>query len=95
MLTLCQLDQQVHTSMKELEQLECLRSDDSPRCPMIPIVLIHIGSQVKTKQSQSYKFKNIAKTSIFDILQYTLHTTHLLKLPDKMCKYEMDPASIV
>ena len=24
-----------------------------------------------------------------------LHTTHLLKLLDKMCKYEMDPMSIV
>ena len=26
----------------------------------------------------------------FDILQATLHVTHLLKLPDKMYDYEMD-----
>ena len=29
------------------------------------------------------------------MLPITLHATHLLKLLDKMCKYEMDPASIV
>ena len=28
-------------------------------------------------------------------MKQTLHKTHLLKLLDKMCKYEMDPASIV
>ena len=31
----------------------------------------------------------------FWILKQTLHATHLLKLLDKMCKYEMDPTSIV
>ena len=51
-----------------------------PRRPMIiPILLIHIESQVKTRQSQNYKFKEFAKTSN-------------LKLLHKMCKY---PASIV
>ena len=33
--------------------------------------------------------------SNFKIFQKTQHATHLLKLVDKMCKYEMDPASIV
>ena len=28
-------------------------------------------------------------------MEQTLHTTHLLKLLDKLCKYEMDPTSIV
>ena len=56
----------------------------------LPILLSHIGSQVKRRQSQSYKFKEFAK-----ILKQTLHATHLLKLLDKMCKYEMDPTSIV
>ena len=32
---------------------------------------------------------------MFGILQWTLHTTHFLKLLDKMCKYVMDLASIV
>ena len=53
----------------------------------------HIRSPVKTRQSESYKFKEFAKTSNYWILK-TLHTTHL-KLLDKMCKYEMNPASIV
>ena len=28
-------------------------------------------------------------------IKKNLHVTHFLKLLDKMCKYEMDPASIV
>ena len=52
-------------------------------------------SQVKTRQSQSYKFKKIAKNPIFLILQLTLHVTHLLKLLDKMYKYDMDPTRTV
>ena len=55
----------------------------------------HIGSQVKRWQSQSYKFKEFAKISNFWILKQTFHATHFLKLLDKMCKYEMDPMSIV
>ena len=35
------------------------------------------------------------KNSNFWILKRALHATHLLKLLDKMCKYEMDPMSIV
>ena len=44
-------------------------------------------------QSQSYKFKKIAKNSNFVILQETLHATHLLKLLDKMYKYEIESES--
>ena len=57
--------------------------------------LSYIGSQVKRRQSQSYKFKEFDKISIFCILKQPLHATHLVKLLDKMCKYEMDPMSIV
>ena len=46
-----------------------------------------------TRQSQSYIFEKFAKNSNFKILQWSLHATHLLKLLNKMCKYEMDPAS--
>ena len=36
-----------------------------------------------------------SEDSNFLILKRALHATHLLKLLDKMCKYEMDPMSIV
>ena len=46
--------------------------------------------------SQSYKFKEFAKNLNFEFWKKkTLHAAHLLKLLDKMCKYEMDLASIV
>ena len=69
--------------------------DTPTTTPWLPILVINIRSRVKTRQSQSYKFKKIAKNSNFEILQQTLHTTHLLKLLDKMCKYEMDPTRTV
>ena len=50
------------------------------------------NGQRRARQSQSYKFKEFAKTSNFLILNKTLHTTHLLKSLDKMCEYEMDSA---
>ena len=77
----------------QLEQLERLRSEITPTAPWLPI--IHIRSQVKTKQTESYKLKKIAKYSKFEILHKTLHAAHLLKLLDKMYKYEMDPTRTV
>ena len=71
----------------KLEQLERLRFEDTPTTLWLPILLSHIGSQVKRRQSQSYKFKEFAKIPNFYILKQTLHMTHLLKLLDKMCKY--------
>ena len=64
---------------------------DTPAAPWLPILVIHIRFQVKKRQSQSCKFWKIAKNSNFEILQETLHTPHLLKLPDKICKDQMDP----
>ena len=78
-----------------LIQLECLRSEIHTAATWLPILVIHIRSQVKRKQSQSYKFKKIAKNSNFEILQETLHKTNPLKLLDKMYKYEMDPSKTV
>ena len=93
---------------KKIEQLECLCSEDT-WCPMTthtiidqfildpkPILLTSsywIPSQNKT--NQNYQIKEFAKTSNFWILRKAVHTTHLLKLLDKVCKYEMDPISIV
>ena len=70
-----------------LDKPECLRSEIPPAAPWLPLLLIHIRSQVKTRR-QSYKFKKIAKNSNFWILQKTWHMTHLLNLLDE---YEMDP----
>ena len=77
------------------ERLECLRSEIPPAAPWLPILVIHIRSQVKTRQSQSYKFKKNAKNSNFEILRETLHATHPMKLLDKKYKYEMDPTRTV
>ena len=80
--------------------LDCTRTTRTPAfweipvTPWLPILVIHIRSLVKRTQSQSHKFK-IAKNSNFKTLQATSHATHLLKLLDKMCKYELDPARIV
>ena len=58
-------------------------------------LVIHIRSKVNTRQSHSYNFKKIAKNYEFEILHETLHMTHLLKLLNKMYKYEMDPTRTV
>ena len=79
----------------KLEQLERLRSEDAPAASWLPILLSHIGSQVRRRQSQSYKFEEFAKISNFLILKQTSHATHFLKLLDKMCKYERNPMGIV
>ena len=41
----------------KLEQLERLCSEIPPAAPWLPILVIHIRPQVKTRQSQSYKLK--------------------------------------
>ena len=41
----------------KLEQLERLRFEIPHTAPWLPILVIHIRSQLKTRQSQSYKFK--------------------------------------
>ena len=67
---------------------------DTPAAPWLPILVIHIRSQVKTRQSHSYNLKQIAKNLNFEILQEILHATHL-KLLGKMYKYKMDPTRTV
>ena len=79
----------------QLQQWECLRSEIPPAVPWLPVLVIHIRSQVKTIQSQSYKFNKIAKILNSETLQDTLHAAHLLGLLGKMYKYEMDPARTV
>ena len=76
----------------ELEQLERLHSEILPAAPWLSILVIHIRSQVKSRQSQSYYLKKLPKIAI---LQKTLNATYLLKLLGKMYEYEMDPTRIV
>ena len=71
----------------KLEQPECLHSEDTPHCLMIThtiesywftsqatSLLSHIGSQIKRRQSQSYKFQEFANFSNYWILHCARHT---------------------
>ena len=55
--------------LPELEQLERLLSEIPPAAPWLPTLGIHINSQVKTRQSQSYKLKKNDKNLNFENLQ--------------------------
>ena len=83
----------------KLEQLERLRSEDNPPPSPPPhrFMITHTieSYYIPRRQSQSYKFEEFAKISNFWIFKQTLHATHFLKLLDQMCKYEIDPMSIV
>ena len=46
---------------KKTVQLERLRSEIPPAAPWLPILVIHIRSQVKRRQGQRYKFKKNAQ----------------------------------
>ena len=75
-----------HETQLQLEQQECLRSDDTPCRPVITHTInsYWIPSQNKTKSM--LQFFNVEKP---------LHMTHLRKLFDNMCPCEMDPVNIV
>ena len=70
---------------------------DTRRWPMITHTRDshEIPSQNKTKSKLQILKKKITQNSNFEILQETLHVTHLLKLLDKMYKHEMDPTRTV
>ena len=79
----------------KLEQLEHLRSKIPP--PPHDYPYWWFTSESKSKQTKS-KFQiliNCQKFIFFCNRAKTLHATHLLKLLDKMYKYEMDPTRIV
>ena len=93
----CVLKTAVSTGVEiKVEQLECLCSEYNPSCPMITHTIDLYWIPVRTRQSQSYIYKQFVKIYIFLIStkRYT-HNAHLLKLCDNMCKYEMDLASVV
>ena len=82
--------QTVCTHLKKLEQLERLRSEDTPRCPIItpyywPVYFdsqVHIIDQLisdpKSKQGESRKIRKISEK--IEILEfcYKLNTRHTL-----------------
>ena len=71
---------------QELEQLECLHSDGFPPPPNdYPYHWVILDPKSKEDKVKVTNLKNLPK----------FHATHLLKLLDKMCKYDMDPMSIV
>ena len=57
--------------LKQLEQLECLHSQDTPTAPWLPIPFIHIRSR-----SPSYIFKEFVKTSNVWILKQKFNRRH-------------------
>ena len=65
----------------ELEQLECLHSENTPCRPMITHTMDSYQDKVKITN-----LKSLPKIQILEFWH---------KLLNKMCKYEMDPASIV
>ena len=75
---------QIITEVK-LEQLERLRSEIPPTAPWLPILVVHIRSQVKTRQIQI--LKNCQKIKFWNFARNFTR--------DKMYKYEMDPTRTV
>ena len=76
----------------KLEQVERLRSEDIPPPHDYPYYWAILDPKSREDKVKVTYFKNL---QTFRILKHTLHTTHLLTLLEKMCKYEMYPMSIV
>ena len=76
----------------KLEQLDHQRSH---RRPMITHTSDSHQIPSQNKRKSKLQIKKNAKNSNLKILQETLHATHLLKLLDKMYKYEMDSTRTV
>ena len=72
--------------VKELEQLERLRSEDTPAASWLPTLLSHVGSQVKTR---SKDLEDIGQG------QMSSHVTHLRMLMIICTKYGKNPPRTV
>ena len=66
---------------------------DTPRRPMITHT--NDSHQTLSQNKTKSKLQILKKLPKIQILQETLHATNLLKLFDKMYKYEMDPTRTV
>ena len=74
------------TNYLKLEQLERLRSEDTPAASWLPTLLSHVGSQVKTRSND---LENIGQG------QRSSHATHLLMLVIICTKYWKNPSRTV
>ena len=79
----------------ELEQLECLRSEDTPHRPMNTHTIDSYWNPSQNKTKSKLQVERICQNFKFVNFETTLHTIHLLELLDNMCKYAMDPGGIV
>ena len=70
----------------ELEQLERLRSEDTPAASWLPTLLSHVGSQVKTRSND---LEDIGQG------QRSSHATHLLMLVIICTTYGKNPSGTV
>ena len=61
---------------------------------MISHTIDHFILDPKSKQDNVTHLKNLTKLQICPVVTKSLQATHL-KLLDTMCKYDMDPASII
>ena len=57
--------------------------------------LEQLRSESKQDKVKVAKFTKLPKVQMSKILQWNLHRTHILKLLDKMYKYELDPTRTV
>ena len=58
-------------------------------------MITHTNIPIQNKTKSKLQIKKNVKNANFEILQSTLHATHLLKLLDNMWNYEMDPTRTV
>ena len=75
-----------HDANPKLEQLERLRSEDTPAASWLPTLLSHLGSQVKTRSND---LEDIGQG------QRSSHATHLLMLVIICTKYGKNPSRTV
>ena len=73
-------------SYNKLEQLERMRSKDTPAASWLPTLFSHVGSQVKTRSND---FEDIGQG------QRSSHATHLLMLVIICTKYGKKPSRTV
>ena len=69
-------------SIHKLEQLECLRSEDTPAASWLPTLLNHVGSQIKTRSNDLEDNGQGQRSS---------HATHFLMLVIICAKYGKNP----
>ena len=77
--------------------LERLRSEDIPAASWLPILSdywVILDPKSKDDKVKVTNLKNLPKFKFFNFETSITHDTRM-KLLDKMCKYEMDPTSIV